>query len=100
MISNTTIKKAGNVFAAISIILIALYLVDYKSWFNGSVSFVVHAHSPLVFLYLINFLGCIWLVVSIHSYFNSQKQQSKTIYIKWLIYITAMAMGLILYEFL
>ncbi len=88
----------GKIFATTSAFLIVLYMMDYKSWLYGSISFVVHPHSPLMLVFMFNFLGIIWVFAKAYEYKKYGKINEKFLYMKLSLYMIALTLAIVLYE--
>ena len=89
----------GKVFSITSGILIVLYMLDYKAWMYGSISFVVHNHSPLVLLVLFNWLGIFWVFVKAIEFIKNRKIERKIEKYQISLYIFTLFLTFTLYDF-
>lgn len=88
----------GTLFSITSGILIALYMLDYEAWMYGSISFVVHNHSPLVFLVFFNCLGIFWVFVKAIEFVKNKKIEGKIEKYQISLYIFTLFLTFTLYD--
>lgn len=88
----------GKFFSITSGIIIVLYILDYKAWMHGSVSFVIHNHSPLVLIVFFNFLGIFWVLVKAIGFIKNKKFESELVKLQISLYIFTLFLTFTLYK--